>query len=144
MGNKFSSMRKINFEDIQIACKNPEIYLLINTLPESEQNCLIVNSIHAIKEEGLINKYIQINKSIMIIIYGRNTNDDGLYKKYTQLQSLGFVNIYVYLGGLFEWLLLQDIYGQDEFPTTSKQIDFLKYKPHPTLNIGLIENGFAR
>ena len=30
---------------------------------------------------------------------------------------------------MFEWLLLQDIYGNDNFPTTSKDLDILKYKP---------------
>jgi hypothetical protein len=35
----------------------------------------------------------------------------------------------MYLGGMFEWMLLQDIYGRDEFPTTSKVLDILKYKP---------------
>ena len=43
--------------------------------------------------------------------------------------SLGFYNVYLYNGGLFEWLLLQDIYGFDEFPTTKKELDILKYKP---------------
>ena len=49
-------------------------------------------------------------------------------KKDNQLYKLGFTNLYVYVGGLFEWLLLQDIYGDDEFPTTTKIIDILKYK----------------
>ena len=49
--------------------------------------------------------------------------------KYTQLVNLGFVNVYIYPGGLFEWLCLQDIYGDDEFPTTNKELDILKYKP---------------
>jgi hypothetical protein len=31
MGN-VQSMRKINFEDMQTATKNPEVYLIINTL----------------------------------------------------------------------------------------------------------------
>jgi len=35
----------------------------------------------------------------------------------------------MYTGGLFEWLLLQDIYGKTEFPTTTNIIDLLKYKP---------------
>jgi hypothetical protein len=35
----------------------------------------------------------------------------------------------VYFGGMFEWLLLQDVYGSDSFPTTSKEIDILKFKP---------------
>lgn len=144
MGNKFSSMNKVNFEDVQTATKHPESYLLINTLSDSEQSCLIANTIHASNEESLINRYIQSNKHILIIIYGKHTNDDNLYKKYMQLQGLGFANIYVYLGGLFEWLLLQDIYGSDEFPTTSKQLDILKYKPRPVLHVGLLENGFNR
>ena len=44
MGNALT-IPKINFEDVQTACKNPEIYLLINTLPVFEQDCLIFNTI---------------------------------------------------------------------------------------------------
>jgi len=51
-----------------------------------------------------------------------------VYKKYDQLVKLGFSNVFIYLGGLFEWLMLQDIYGYDEFPTTKKELDILKYK----------------
>ena len=36
MGN-VQSMRKINFEDMQTATKNPEVYLIINTLSSKEQ-----------------------------------------------------------------------------------------------------------
>ena len=42
-------------------------------------------------------------------------------KKYDQLIGLGFVNVFIYPGGLFEWLLLQDIYGYDNFPTQNKK-----------------------
>jgi hypothetical protein len=80
-------------------------------------------------------------KDVKIIIYGRNSNDDNLLKKCQQLLSLGFINIYAYTGGLFEWLMLQDIYGYDEFPTTIKQLDFLKYKPSQRLNVALLQNG---
>ena len=69
------------------------------------------------------------NKQIRIIIYGKNVNDISIYKKYTQLVELGFENVYVYPGGMFEWLLLQDIYGDDLFKTTAKELDILKYKP---------------
>jgi hypothetical protein len=81
------------------------------------------------------------NKGIRIIIYGKNSNDELIYKKYNQLAGLGFVNVYVYTGGVFEWLMLQDIYGFDNFPTTSKQLDLLKFKPQKRLNISYIENG---
>ena len=140
MGNS-QSVQKINFEDMQTAYKNPEIYLLMNTLPLSEQLCLISNTLTPQKEETLMNRYLNSNKNIRIIIYGRNSNDETIYKKYNQLVNLGFTNVYLYLGGLFEWLLLQDIYGFDDFPTTSRQLDILKYKPGQKLNISYIENG---
>jgi len=126
---------------MQTAYKNPEIYLLMNTLPLSEQNCLISNTLTPQKEEALMNRYLNGNKNIRIIIYGRNSNDETIYKKYGQLTNLGFTNVYLYLGGLFEWLMLQDIYGFDDFPTTTRQLDILKYKPGQKLNISYIENG---
>jgi len=134
------SIQKINFEDVQTACKNPEIYLLINTLPESEQDCLIKNTVNANKEEKIINSHLYTSKRIRIIIYGRNSNDEKIHIKYNQLLKLGFLNVFIYTGGIFEWLMLQDIYGYDDFPTTKKELDFLKFKPPSRLNISLIEN----
>lgn len=139
MGNT-QSIKKINYEDMQNVIKNSEIYLIINTLSHSEQKCLIINTTLAEEEEIVINKYITQNKSIRIIIYGKNCNDENNEKKYQQLLSLGFYNIFVYTGGMFEWLMLQDIYGQDLFPTTKKEMDLLKYKPRQMLNIALLEN----
>ena len=138
MGNS-QSMTKINYEDMQTVIKNPEIYLIINTLSPNDQKCLIINTTLPNEEESIINKFMKENKSIRIIIYGRNCNDDSVNKKYQQLLSLGFYNIFVYLGGMFEWLLLQDIYGKDLFPTTKKELDLLKYKSNQLLNIGLLE-----
>ena len=140
MGNKISSSSiKINYEDVQYLLKNPEGHLLINTLPELEQECLIINTVNIKLEEELINKCIlQSRKDIKIIIYGKNCNDEMIYTKYNQLASLGFYNVYVYTGGIFEWLLLQDIYGENDFPTTKKQLDILKFKPNKVLNIPLL------
>lgn len=137
MGN--NPPNKINYEDMQTAVKNPEIYLIINTLPQSDQNCLIINTVTASNEEEIINQYIGKNTKIQIIIYGKNCNDDSVNKKYQQLYSLGFYNIYLYSGGMFEWLMLQDIYGKDLFPTTRKELDLLKYKPNAMLKMGLLE-----
>ena len=139
MGNS-QSIQKINFEDIQYVIKNCEVHILINTLNESEQDCLIKNTVNIYKESELINKFIKIgNKQVKIIIYGRNCNDEKIYEKYNQLSSLGFYNIYIYTGGLFEWLMLQDIYGIDEFQTTKQELDILKYKPHKVLSVQLLE-----
>ena len=140
MGNSQSTIQKINFEDIQHVIKNMDRHLLINTLNEADQDCLIKNTINVKKEVETINRFIQSgNTEIKIIIYGRNCNDEKIYSKYSQLNSLGFYNVYVYSGGLFEWLLLQDIYGEKEFPTTSLIFDLLKYKPNKSLNTPLLE-----
>jgi hypothetical protein len=125
-----TSYKKINFEDIQYAIQKPNEYIIINTLPISEQDCLIKNTLAYEQEEktinDLLNNYDLNNKKI--IIYGKNTNDETAEKKYSQLRTLGFSEIYLYSGGLFEWLLLQDIYGNAEFPTSKKILDILKYK----------------
>jgi hypothetical protein len=139
MGNT-QSMRQINFEDMQTVTKNPETYLLINTLPLSEQQCLIRGTVSCEQEETAINKYIRENKGLKIIIYGKNCNDDSIHKKYQQLITLGFYNVYAYKGGMFEWLMLQDIYGIEMFPSTKIEKDLLKFKPASILNISLLEN----
>ena len=68
-------------------------------------------------------------------MYGRHSNDETIYQKYDQIRKLGG-NVYLYTGGLFEWLLLQDIYGFSQFPTNlrMKTLDLLKYKPPTLLN----------
>jgi len=133
------SIQKINFEDIQTVIKNHEAYLLINTLPSFEQDCLILNTIPCEKEEDVINRYITAAAYVKIVIYGRNCNDEKIYEKYKQLLSLGFYNVFIYVGGLFEWLLLQDIYGYELFQTTTAAKDMLKFKPSQKLHIALLE-----
>ena len=127
----FSNMIKIGFEDIKYSLEQPNNYIIINTLSISEQSCLIKNTISIYNEENIINELIDNyeTKKIKIIIYGINSTDETVERKYKQLISLGFTNVYVYLGGLFEWVILQDIYGCDEFPTTQKVVDILKWKP---------------
>ena len=139
MGNS-QSIRKINYEDIQYVIKNSEVHITINTLTQQEQDCLLPNTLNINNEEGIINQLIlKGNKHVKIIIYGKNCNDEKVYTKYQQLTSLGFYNVYVYPGGLFEWLMLQDIYGSSEFPTTKKELDILRYKPNKILDIQLLE-----
>ena len=131
MGNKLS-IQKVNFEDIQNVLNNQvKNVLIINTLENTSeaQYCILPGTLSYANEEKIINNYLNENKQIRIIIYGKNVNDISIYKKYTQLVELGFENVYVYPGGMFEWLLLQDIYGDDLFKTTAKELDILKYKP---------------
>ena len=140
MGNSQSTSIKINYEDIQFIIQNSENCLLINTLSSEEQNCLITKTINIHNEENIINNCMKNGlKEMKIIIYGKNSNDEKIYDKYNQLNSLGFYNVYIYTGGLFEWLMLQDIYGEKEFPTTTKELDILKYKPNKVLNVPLLK-----
>ena len=128
-----SSVNKNNFEDMQKFINNNNI-LIINTLTLDLQACLIKNTINAEKETEYINTLLKSNLNKPIVIYGKNCNDDKVITKYKQLKELGFKNLSIYIGGLFEWVLLQDIYGDDLFPTTSKDLDILKYKPGSLLS----------
>ncbi len=126
MGNTLS-INRLNFKDMQYAIANNMI--IISTLEINNQECLIKNTLAPDEEINVINDLIQKkNKKKKIIIYGENSSDNSIVKKYYQLQKLGINNIFIYMGGLFEWLLLQDIYGNDQFPTTTEIIDILKYK----------------
>jgi hypothetical protein len=127
MGN-VQSPNKVNYEDIQVILnKKRTNIILINTLPLNEQVCLIPNTINAYQEEKIINNNLK-NTTLEIVIYGKNNSDKNVEKKYLKLRELGFDNIYIYPGGLFEWLCLQDIYGSSSFPTTTEEFDILKYK----------------
>ena len=139
MGNT-TSMKKINFEDMQFACLNPNNYIIINTLDMQNQKCLIKNTVNPQQEVELLNEYLSKNKEVNIVIYGMNAVDESIYKKFDQLVKLGFYNVYVYLGGLFEWLLLQEVYGEDDFPTTNKLLDLLKFKGKNYFGVKMIGN----
>ena len=130
MGNYTSSFKKINFENIiDYQKSNQSHILLINTLPQNEQQCLIKKTISSSDEESIINNALYHNKSTAIYIYGKNNNDNAVATKAKQLIDLGFTNIFIYMGGLFEWLLLQETYGCDNFPTQGQELDLLKYRP---------------
>ena len=118
----WTNINRLDFAEIQKAIKTCTI--MINTIDSHRQQCLIKKTIHADREIEIINRIMEHNGekcvSLRIIIYGENSCDMSIIKKYHQLWELGFRNIHLYIGGLFEWLLLQDIFGETEFPTTSK------------------------
>jgi hypothetical protein len=133
---------KLSFEDVQFGMQHPEQFVIINTLPIQDQGCLIENTIPYTEEEHTINALLEqtmlMNKKF--IIYGRNNMDETIYTKCDQLTNLGFQSVYLYIGGLFEWLTLQDIYGKDEFRTTIYTLDILKYKPTRIFGSYMITN----
>jgi hypothetical protein len=136
---KSKEMKNIGFEDVKYAIKTNK--LIINTLKITEQECLIYGTVPYEREEQIMNQLIENgDKEQVILIYGKHSSDETPQKKYNQLMKYGFQQVYIYNGGLFEWLLLQDIYSSQEFPTTSRCKDMLLFKP-PSL---LQSNNFLR
>jgi len=147
-GNRQRQGHFINFEDIQTIIgsgsgpsiengnwrkhKDHEHFLLISTLDAGKQECIIKNTVLPKDEEAQVNDIISGQNdyadSITVVVYGKNATDESVMAKYTQLKTLGISNVCVYLGGMFEWLLLQDIYGHDLFPTTGKCLDILEFR----------------
>lgn len=131
-----NTIKKLNFEEMQEIIRGDNSphslkIILINILPINQQYCLIPTTIPAIEEEKIINDIIENveMRKYHIVLYGTNAGEiDELEKKTKILQGSGFSLVSYYLGGLFEWLLLQDIYGEENFPTTSKELDIFKYR----------------
>ena len=123
-------IKKVNFEYVLDAQKRPADFLLINTLPANEQDCLIAGTLSMDAEEKILNEWLNKyqEKIRTIVIYGKNATDSSAEKKQQQLLKLGISETVVYTGGMFEWMLLQDIYGEKDFPTTKKVLDLLRFK----------------
>jgi hypothetical protein len=137
MGNQVSLVPKVSYEDLQmVVYRNMHVQhstLLINTLPPSLQHCLIKTTVDIRFEERVVNAFIEKKPDIMIIIYGKNSNDITILHKYEQLVKLGLTNVHIYTGGIFEWMLLHEIYGKDLFKITKYEIDILRYRPKSVL-----------
>ena len=125
MGN--TQHKYAHYEDVQQLTNDG---LLLNTLDIHKQHCLIQGTLNATDEEHVINQLMQSThgKRTPIIIYGNNYLDTSVHTKYIQLTNAGFSNCKMYLGGMFEWLLLQEVYGSDLFVTTSATLDLLQYR----------------
>jgi hypothetical protein len=74
MGNQLT--KKVSFQDIQYAQMN-EHTIIINTLPENEQSILICKTVPIASEISQVENAIKLKKNI--IIYGKNSNDETIY-----------------------------------------------------------------
>lgn len=148
MGNQVSLVPKVSYEDLQMVIyRNMNVQhstLIINTLPPSLQHCLIKTTIDIRFEERIVNAFIDKKPDIMIIVYGKNSNDITILHKYEQLLKLGLTNVHIYTGGIFEWMLLHEIYGKDLFKITKYEIDILRYRPKSVLLTEMSGGGIGR
>jgi hypothetical protein len=127
----------IGYEDVQQG-QNDGVTTIINTLSQSSQACLIAGTVEACDEEKVINVLLKKCRDSKIIIYGANSVDVSSEKKKKQLDGLGFTRVFVYTGGLFEWLLLQEVYGMSNFATTAEELDILKFSSRARSSLALV------
>ena len=120
MGNSESAIKKVNFDDIIMISKDSK-HFLIHVMEKEDEDLLIKGTLSINEEIEKMNSLLSLEKmNVTIVIYGKNTDDvSKVIGRYRQLNDMGFSNVYVYLGGLFEWLLLQEIYGNDEIKTNN-------------------------
>lgn len=129
MGNSSSKQNIANFEDVQRFVLATD-HVILNVMDAVDQDTLILKTLSAVAEVDALNTLMDDGEfDRKILVYGRNSGDvEKVLNKQKQLVALGFTEVYVYLGGLFEWVLLQDIYGAELFKTTRHVADILRYK----------------
>jgi len=132
MGNTESRIQTANFDNVKY-----DKHILIHVMDDADQRVLIKGTLTIEDEVNTLNSVLNASKQgeTSVIIYGKNTDDYGrVVKRYNQLRQLGF-NAFVYLGGIFEWLLLQEVYGISEFQIDNRgtaKVDVLKFAPTRT------------
>jgi len=129
----------IGFDDILVALKDKTRYIFISTMPVDMQNALIPNTIPCSDEATTINRIMdEFNTAkYTLIVYGKNACDTDPSKKYEQLWNLGFSDIHIFPGGMFEYILLNDMYGEKLFPISGSNgtgspvvtVDIMTYRP---------------
>jgi len=134
MGLNFS-IQKMSACDVKYIQQSlPGKYILITTITDNLKTVpLIKGTLTAHEEETKINQIINHNDTTNIVIYGRNNQDMSVITKYKQLLKLGITNVYVYIGGLFEWLLLNKCYPQ-LFHIESIPASYNEWLFHPPAN----------
>lgn len=109
--------------------------ILISTLPEDTQGCLIPQTVACHDEERWINDVLERKKQGLytVIVYGANHLDATVDRKCAQMRTMGFRSVHAYLGGMFEWLLLHEVFGEENFPVAqpsrSGVPDILAFRP---------------
>jgi hypothetical protein len=120
------SMPSYNYHQLQERMKHDII--LINTMETKRQFCLIKGTLRAENEVDIMNKLLKTNKNKEIIVYGIHHTDLSVIKKYNQLKKLGFNNVHIYFGGIYEWILLQDVFTSVNFQTDGIIENIVDYK----------------
>jgi hypothetical protein len=121
------SVPSVNFEVVKQAVVTGGADI-VSTLEANNQKCLIRGTLAPDREVSILNA--RLAKGLVdqiVLVYGSDCSDESVLSKAQQLVALGFRKVRVYRGGMFEWLLLQETYGSDNFPTMGAERDMLRY-----------------
>ncbi len=114
----------LNFDDMKIAVERG--YIICHIMDEIDGTILIKNTLSVKDEIKKINDLIKQSKfDETIVLYGRNYTDlELIVQRFQHLISFGFTRVFIYVGGLYEWILMQNLYGDKLFPT-NVIVDFI-------------------
>lgn len=119
---------RVNFEAVPTASADGLLLTTLGSSPGADPECAIAGTVPECQEAGRIKDVLSSSPDIPIVIYGSNSVDVAPFEKWRNLTQRGFTNVTVYTGGLFEWLLLREVYGAEVFPVTNPQNDLLRFK----------------
>lgn len=131
MGTTQSSPNFANYGMMQNAINTGKT--IIHIMDVADELILIKGTLKAHQEVDQINNWLSNNTFHNdIYIYGYSNADfNKLLQRQKQLHGLGFKHVYIYFGGMFEWLLLRDVFGETEFlldgVIKGAVVDILKY-----------------
>lgn len=117
----------LNFDDMKLAVDRG--YIICHIMDETDETILIKNTLSVKDEIKKINDLIKQSKfDETIVLYGRNYTDlEKIVQRFQHLISFGFTRVFIYVGGLYEWVLMQNLYGDKLFPTNNS-IDLTNIK----------------
>ncbi len=124
MGNQSSDCSVDGASSFNAVRRRPSTAWLINTLPPHDQRCRIAGTLSVEAEIAAVNG-CRARDAQLVVVYGRHSTDLSARAKREQLLGLGFVHVEVYVGGLFEWLMLREVFGAEEFPVDGTPPDDL-------------------
>jgi len=108
-------------QDILLHSSLTSRYLILSVLPDPilSNEPVIPQTLSPDKEEEILNQLLESGgqENTTLIVYGKNNADTRVFEKYYQLHHRFGFQCSLYLGGMFEWLLLQKIHGEDAYPT---------------------------
>jgi hypothetical protein len=91
--------------------------LIISTTITERGSPYIAGTVSRFAELITIDSLKRSNRfDVPILVYGHNMFDTTVKTQSTILMNNGFTKVFVYVGGMFEWMLLHKLYGNTAFP----------------------------